>query len=80
MLPQRKINEVLAHSFAFNNNIPTIGLRFFTVYGPKGRPDMAYFKFADLIGNQKKIIVFITREKCLESYDIHRRHRYSWTK
>ena len=50
----KKSNEVLAHSFAFNNNIPTIGLRFFTVYGPKGRPDMAYFKFADLIGNQKK--------------------------
>tara|TARA_B100000989_G_scaffold241750_1_gene188635 strand:+ start:1925 stop:2905 length:981 start_codon:yes stop_codon:yes gene_type:complete len=54
----KKSNEVLAHSFAFNNNIPTIGLRFFTVYGPKGRPDMAYFKFADLISSQKKIIVY----------------------
>jgi len=54
----KKSNEVLAHSFAFNNKIPTIGLRFFTVYGPKGRPDMAYFKFADLISSDKKITVY----------------------
>jgi UDP-glucuronate 4-epimerase len=54
----KKSNEVLAHSFAFNNNIPTIGLRFFTVYGPQGRPDMAYFKFADLISSNKKMTIF----------------------
>jgi UDP-glucuronate 4-epimerase len=51
-------NELLAYSFAYNTNIPTIGLRFFTVYGPKGRPDMAYFKFADLISSHKKITVY----------------------
>ena len=54
----KKSNEVLAHSFAFNTNIPTIGLRFFTVYGPQGRPDMAYFKFADLISSNKEIIIY----------------------
>lgn len=51
-------NELLAYSFAYNTKIPTIGLRFFTVYGPKGRPDMAYFKFADLISSHKKITVY----------------------
>ena len=54
----KKTNEVLAYSFAFNNNIPTIGLRFFTVYGPKGRPDMAYFKFADLISSNKEMTIY----------------------
>jgi UDP-glucuronate 4-epimerase len=54
----KKSNEVLAHSFAFNTKIPTIGLRFFTVYGPQGRPDMAYFKFADLISSNKEIIIY----------------------
>jgi UDP-glucuronate 4-epimerase len=54
----KKSNEVLAYSFAFNTNIPTIGLRFFTVYGPQGRPDMAYFKFADLISSNKKMTIF----------------------
>ena len=54
----KKSNEVLAYSHAFNNNIPTIGLRFFTVYGPYGRPDMAYFKFADLISSNKKMVIY----------------------
>jgi UDP-glucuronate 4-epimerase len=54
----KKTNEVLAYSFAFNNSIPTIGLRFFTVYGPKGRPDMAYFKFADLISSNKEMTIY----------------------
>jgi UDP-glucuronate 4-epimerase len=54
----KKSNEVLAHSFAFNTKIPTIGLRFFTVYGPQGRPDMAYFKFADLISSNKEITIY----------------------
>jgi UDP-glucuronate 4-epimerase len=54
----KKSNEVLAHSFVFNTNIPTIGLRFFTVYGPQGRPDMAYFKFADLISSNKKMTIY----------------------
>ena len=45
----KKANELLAHSYCHLYDIPTTGLRFFTVYGPWGRPDMAYFKFADKI-------------------------------
>jgi UDP-glucuronate 4-epimerase len=45
----KKSNEMMAHSYSHLYNIPTTGLRFFTVYGPWGRPDMAYFKFADAI-------------------------------
>jgi UDP-glucuronate 4-epimerase len=45
----KKSNELMAHSYAHLFNIPTTGLRFFTVYGPWGRPDMAYFKFAKAI-------------------------------
>ena len=54
----KKANESLAYAFAVNSGIQTIGLRFFTVYGPKGRPDMAYFKFSELISNGKEITVF----------------------
>ena len=54
----KKTNEILAHAFSFNTGTPTIGLRFFTVYGPKGRPDMAYFKFAKLISSNEEITVF----------------------
>lgn len=43
----KRSNELLAHSYAQLYGIPSTGLRFFTVYGPMGRPDMAYFKFAD---------------------------------
>jgi len=45
----KKAGEVLAHSYVALYKIPTTGLRFFTVYGPWGRPDMAYYKFADQI-------------------------------
>jgi UDP-glucuronate 4-epimerase len=45
----KKSNEVLAHAYSHLYNIPTTGLRFFTVYGPWGRPDMAIFKFVDSI-------------------------------
>lgn len=45
----KKAGEVLAHSYVELYKIPSTGLRFFTVHGPWGRPDMAYFKFADLI-------------------------------
>jgi UDP-glucuronate 4-epimerase len=45
----KKAGEVLAHSYVSLYKIPSTGLRFFTVYGPWGRPDMAYFKFADQI-------------------------------
>ena len=45
----KKANELLAHSYSHLYNLPTTGLRFFTVYGPWGRPDMALFKFAKAI-------------------------------
>ncbi len=54
----KKSNELLAHSYSKLYNIPTTGLRFFTVYGPAGRPDMAYFKFADKLKNGEKIQIF----------------------
>jgi UDP-glucuronate 4-epimerase len=43
----KKANELMAHSYAHLYNLPCTGLRFFTVYGPWGRPDMSYFKFAE---------------------------------
>jgi UDP-glucuronate 4-epimerase len=43
----KKTNELMAHTYSHLYNIPATGLRFFTVYGPMGRPDMAYFGFAD---------------------------------
>lgn len=54
----KKINELIANSFSLNYKITTLGLRFFTVYGPYGRPDMSYFKFTNLIANNKSINVF----------------------
>ena len=43
----KKANELMAHSYAHLYGLPCTGLRFFTVYGPWGRPDMALFKFAE---------------------------------
>jgi UDP-glucuronate 4-epimerase len=54
----KKSNELMAHSYSHLYNIPTTGLRFFTVYGPYGRPDMAYYKFTKSILNNSKIDVF----------------------
>ena len=54
----KKSNEMLAHSYSHLFEIPSTGLRFFTVYGPFGRPDMAPMIFADLILNKKPINVF----------------------
>ena len=54
----KKAGEVIAHSYASLYKIPTTGLRFFTVYGPWGRPDMAYYKFADLIMQDEAIDVY----------------------
>ena len=54
----KKSNELLAHAYAHLYNIPTTGLRFFTVYGPFGRPDMAYFLFSEAISQDKPIKVF----------------------
>lgn len=54
----KKANELMAHAYSYLYNIPTTGLRFFTVYGPWGRPDMACFLFADAIFSNKPIPVF----------------------
>ena len=54
----KKSNELMAHAYSHLYNIPTTGLRFFTVYGPWGRPDMAYFIFANSIKDNKPIKVF----------------------
>lgn len=54
----KKSNELMAHSYSHLYNIPTTGLRFFTVYGPYGRPDMAYFSFTKRILAGDPIDVF----------------------
>ncbi len=54
----KKSNELLAHAYAKLYNIPCTGLRFFTVYGPAGRPDMAYFGFTDKLCAGKTIQIF----------------------
>ncbi len=54
----KKSNELMAHTYSNLYKIPTTGLRFFTVYGPWGRPDMAYFSFTKAIYENKPINVF----------------------
>jgi UDP-glucuronate 4-epimerase len=54
----KKANELMAHSYSHLYDLPTTGLRFFTVYGPWGRPDMAPFLFTDAIANDRPIKVF----------------------
>lgn len=54
----KKSNELMAHAYSKLYNIPSTGLRFFTVYGPAGRPDMAYFGFANKLCNGQKIQIF----------------------
>ena len=54
----KKSNELLAHSYSKLYGFPSTGLRFFTVYGPAGRPDMAYFKFTNKIVKGEKIQIY----------------------
>lgn len=54
----KKSNELMAHAYAKLYNIPSTGLRFFTVYGPAGRPDMAYFGFTDKLREDRTIQIF----------------------
>jgi UDP-glucuronate 4-epimerase len=61
----KKANELMAHTYSHLYNLPTTGLRFFTVYGPWGRPDMAPFKFTKAISEGKPIDVY--------NYGNHRR-------
>lgn len=54
----KKSNELMAHAYSKLYNIPSTGLRFFTVYGPAGRPDMAYFGFTDKLRKNETIQIF----------------------
>lgn len=54
----KKSNELMAHAYSKLYNIPSTGLRFFTVYGPAGRPDMAYFDFTNKLVKGEKIQIF----------------------
>lgn len=54
----KKSNELMAHAYSKLYNIPATGLRFFTVYGPAGRPDMAYFSFTDKLLRGERIQIF----------------------
>lgn len=54
----KKSNELLAHAYSKLYNIPSTGLRFFTVYGPAGRPDMAYFGFTNMLRRGETIKIF----------------------
>ena len=70
----KKSAELLAHSYHHLYNLSIIGLRFFTVYGPFGRPDMAYYSFANSILNDEPIPVF-NQGKHAARFHLHRRHR-----
>ena len=63
----KRSNELMAHSYSHLYQIPTTGLRFFTVYGPWGRPDMALFLFTKAIQEGKPIDVFNYGEMQRES-------------
>jgi len=54
----KKNNELMAHAYNKFYNIPSIGLRFFMVYGPAGRPDIAYFGYTDKLREGKTIQIF----------------------
>ena len=54
----KRTNELMAHSYSHLYNLPTTGIRFFTVYGPYGRPDMALFKFTKSILKNNEITLF----------------------
>ncbi|NJK40197.1 MAG: NAD-dependent epimerase [Acaryochloridaceae cyanobacterium SU_2_1] len=54
----KKANELMAHSYSHLYDLPITGLRFFTVYGPWGRPDMAYYKFVDAIAHNQPINIY----------------------
>jgi UDP-glucuronate 4-epimerase len=58
----KKANEMMAHAYAHLHGLPVTGLRFFTVYGPWGRPDMAYYKFARAIVDGTPIDLFNSGE------------------
>ena len=87
----KKANELMAHTYSHLYNLPTTGLRFFTVYGPWGRPDMALFKFTKAIlegktiqvynyGNHRRDFTYIDDivEGVIRSLDNVAKHNESW--
>ena len=54
----KRANELMAHAYSHLYKLPATGLRFFTVYGPYGRPDMAYWKFAEAIWEGREIVIY----------------------
>ena len=65
----KKSNELMAHAYSKLYNIPSTGLRFFTVYGPAGRPDMAYFGFTNKLVNRETIKIF-NYGNCMRDFTI----------
>lgn len=63
----KKANELMAHAYSQLYNIPTTGLRFFTVYGPAGRPDMAYFDFTNKFVSRETVRIF-NHGHCLRDF------------
>lgn len=63
----KKSDELIAHAYSKLYNIPSTGLRFFTVYGPAGRPDMAYFGFTDALRHGRTIKIF-NHGKCMRDF------------
>lgn len=59
-MPRPKANELMSHTYSHLYNLPTTGLRFFTVYGPWGRPDMALFKFTKAMIEGKALMSITT--------------------
>ncbi len=70
----KKANELMAHTYAHLYRLPVTGLRFFTVYGPWGRPDMSMFMFTDKIIKGEPIDVFNMGHHCAR-FHLYRRHR-----
>ena len=76
----KKSNELLAHAYSKLYNIPSTGLRFFTVYGPAGRPDMAYFGFTDKLRYKvydKRVIIFGKPRKGENYEQVHHYNRFN---
>ena len=69
----KKSNELMAHAYSKLYNIPSTGLRFFTVYGPTGRPDMAYFGFTNKLVNDETIKIF-NYGNCKRDFTYKERH------
>ena len=69
----KRAGELMAHTYSHLYGLPTTGLRFFTVYGPWGRPDMAYYKFADVHPGRASRSISIGGARAAAGLHLHRR-------